>query len=237
MAAEASLGFVIVFAMTAGALSLISPCGYVLLPGYIAYLLGEERKVRSALLSGAAAVMGLLKIYILMGVLTGLAGSIVLEYLPSFTYVAAAIVITLGAAMLLNINIPAVGLSSNLATRFNLSGIFGFYVFGIGYGLGAQACTFPIFITIVLFALALGNPAAGVIIFLAYTVGVAAPLIATTILVSLAKTAVLNKIKYLSTKLHRISGVLLIIVGIYLILLGMGIIYIYGTDVIFMPGK
>ena len=232
-----SFSFALVFAATAGVFALISPCGYVLLPGYVAYLLGERTSVRRALLAGLTAVLGLLTVYIAIGALVGLTGSLIIRYLSSFGYIAAALVISLGVVMLFNINIPVVGLSSNLATRFNISGLPGFYLFGLGYGLGAQACTFPIFITIVLFALALANPLYSMLIFLSYTVGVAAPLIATTILVSLAKTAAINRLKNLAPKLHKISGILLIVVGIYLILLSMGVLYIYGTDIIFLPGR
>ncbi|MDJ0270873.1 MAG: cytochrome c biogenesis CcdA family protein [Aigarchaeota archaeon] len=232
-----SFSFALVFAATAGVFCLISPCGYVLLPGYVAYLLGERTSVRRALLAGLTAVLGLLTVYIAIGALVGLTGSLIIRYLSSFGYIAAALVISLGVVMLFNINIPVVGLSSNLATRFNISGLPGFYLFGLGYGLGAQACTFPIFITIVLFALALANPLYSMLIFLSYTAGVAAPLIATTILVSLAKTAAINKLKSLAPKLHKVSGILLIVVGIYLILLSMGVLYIYGTDIIFLPGR
>ncbi|HIQ30128.1 MAG TPA: cytochrome c biogenesis protein CcdA [Candidatus Caldiarchaeum subterraneum] len=223
------------FSATAGVLALISPCGYALLPGYVAYLLGEKTDVRNAALLGFMAVLGLLTVYTVVGILTGLAGSIIVRYIPWFPYIAAAVVITLGVLMLLNINIPFIGLSANPATRFGLSGKVGFYIFGIGYGLGAQACTLPIFLTIVIFAVTLANPLSSMLIFLAYTTGVAAPLITTTILVSLAKTTTINKFKALAPKLHKISGIFLIIVGIYLILLGMGVLYIYGTDIIFLP--
>ncbi len=45
----------IAFAFTAGLLSLFSPCGYALIPGYISYYLGSDFSVVKAVTGGWSA--------------------------------------------------------------------------------------------------------------------------------------------------------------------------------------
>jgi membrane-associated PAP2 superfamily phosphatase len=49
------------------------------------------------------------------------------------------------------------------------------------------------------------------------------------------KEYLLRKIGRRTVTLHRVSGVLLIVVGIYLVLYAMGLIYISGSEIIIRP--
>ncbi len=59
--------------------------------------------------------------------------------------------------------------------------------------------------------------AQGVLSFVAYAIGMGAPLIVTTVLLSQAKDYMIRRINMATEKLQRASGAVLVAVGLYLI--------------------
>lgn len=228
--------FLITFAFVAGFLAIFSPCGYALLPGYAAYLLGGRTGIREAVISGFSAVCGIVTVYAAVGVLTGLVGALLSTIIPWLSFIASLVVLAMGVSIYVGIRIPMVGLRTSLTTLTS-GGFYGFYLYGLSYGLAAQACTAPIFISILSVAAASGKPADAFMILISYSVGAAVPIIVTTVLVSQARKLALDRLKRLTPTLYKLSGILLIAVGIYIIMLNMGLIYIYGWDVILFPKK
>ncbi|MCW4036673.1 MAG: cytochrome C biogenesis protein, partial [Candidatus Bathyarchaeota archaeon] len=51
------------FALTAGVLTVFSPCGYALLPGYVSYYLGSRLSLMRAVYGGVACTLGLVTVF------------------------------------------------------------------------------------------------------------------------------------------------------------------------------
>jgi cytochrome c-type biogenesis protein len=208
----------ITYPFTAGIFVLLSPCGYALIPGYISYYLGSDLSVQRALKGGLISTLGLVSVYGFIGLGAQFLGSLIRPYITTFILFSAIVLFFLGFLILANVNLPYL-FSINPS---NKRGITGFFIFGVAYGLAAAGCTAPIFFSILLLAVMGEGALGGVLTFAFYAIGVGLPLIVTGILVALAKNTIIDKIRNLTPKLHKISGIVMILVGIYLI-------YIYLT--------
>ncbi|MBO3842967.1 MAG: cytochrome c biogenesis protein CcdA [Candidatus Brockarchaeota archaeon] len=200
------------FAFTAGIFSLISPCGYALLPGYISYYLGSKLPVGKAVSGGLVCTAGLMTLFSVIGMLASSLGALLAQIIPLFDLVAGTIVMFMGVSMLIKIRIPYISMPTKISKR---GGLFGLYIFGIIYGLAAAGCSTPIFLSILFYAMAKGI-INGTVMFITYAIGMGLPLIVTNVLVAEAKELMIKKIVNSTLWLQRISGILLIVVGIYL---------------------
>lgn len=203
----------IAFAFTAGLLSLFSPCGYVLLPGYISYYLGSDFSVVRAVTGGLVCTLGLMTVYSLIGVLASSLGAVVSSVITGVNLVAGLMMITMGVAALLHVNLPFIQVGASPSRR---QGLVGLYLFGLVYGVAGVGCSAPVFISVFFYALS-GGALNGVLTFLVYSLGMGLPLIVTSVLVARAKEVMIGRISRATERLQRVSGVVLIAVGLYLI--------------------
>lgn len=201
------------FAFSAGVFSLFSPCSYALLPGYVSYYLGAKFGTVKALTGGLACTLGLITVFAAIGALASSLGELVPQVIPLLDIAAGVILIAMGLGNLLNLKMPFISL--NIAPS-KKQGLRGLYTFGIVYGLAGVGCSAPIFISVLFYSMSKGL-AQGALSFVAYALGMGAPLIATTILLSQAKDYMIQRINMATEKLQRASGAILIAVGTYLI--------------------
>jgi len=204
----------LIFAFTAGMLSLLSPCGYALLPGYISYHLGSELPVRKAILGGLLSLAGLATVFSCIGFLSSIANVLLSQLIPLLELVAAVVIIFMGVSILVKIKIPSI---SMLVKAPKQKGLIGLYVFGVAYGLAGVGCSAPIFFSILAYAVAVEEFLSSIITFLVYTIGMGAPLILTSILVAEAKKLTIERIAKATPWLQKFCGVFLILVGVYLL--------------------
>jgi cytochrome c-type biogenesis protein len=222
------------FSLSAGALTVLSPCGYVMLPSLAAYFMARRAEVGNLMFTVAVIVGGILTIHAVLGVALGFIGVHLLGYSKLLQFVAAAVVIAMGALITFGSSLPpfrtTLSFSPNMLSRPHV-----YYVFGITYGLTAQACTLPVFLAVSTAALSLNNILYSTAVLLSYGGGALIPLLAALLLSYAGKEYLLRKIGRRTVTLHRVSGVLLIVVGIYLVLYAMGLIYISGSEIIIRP--
>jgi len=204
------------FILAAGASALISPCGFPMLPGYITYYMGAKTSVGKAIPNGLACTLGLVTVFSIIGLIASIFGSLLNPYIPMFELVAGAITILIGVTILAQIKLPMFVIPVKAPER---RGIIGIFLYGVLYGVATLSCSAPIFFAVLFWAIAGGGILNGVITFLVYALGMGFPLVLTTLLVSLAKKAMLKKMMKSLLWLQRISGIVLIIIGIYLIYL------------------
>jgi cytochrome c-type biogenesis protein len=203
----------LVFAFTAGVLSIFSPCGYALLPGYVSYYMGSELTFRKAIVGGSVCALGLTTVFSLIGVLASSLGVILPQIIPLLDLLAGIIMIALGFVILSQINLPL--LQMNL-TPTKRTGLIGLYLFGIVYGIAGVGCSAPIFLSVLFFAVS-GGWLNGVIALVAYSAGMGLPLIVTSVLLAEAQDVLIRRISGATEKMHKISGGVLIIVGLSLL--------------------
>ncbi len=204
----------ILFVLSAGALTLLSPCGYPLFVAYLLYYVGSKIPLRKVMSGGSVAAVGFLTVFVAIGLAPAFAGQMVLHYVPILIVVAGVIVIAFGAATLAGSKLPIRMPSIGPTTRSGLSSLF---IFGLAFGMATAACSAPIFLTIILLAMASGGLPDVLFTFLVYALGMAVPVVVSGLLAATAREAVLRKLIGMRPWLDRISGILMILVGIYLI--------------------
>lgn len=207
------------FSFLLGAQAFFSPCGFPMLPAYLAYYLprGPEAPRGLGLARGfAGGAWAALGAFAVLGVVGGLAvalGAPFKDRVADLELVGGLVVLALGAAVLVG-RAPsfAVGLTPSRSR-----GARGLVAFGALYALVAASCVAPIFLAVLIEAFAATTLVDGALLVLAYAAGLASCLVAVTILVATAQQAALARIRRALPFLERASGVVLCLVGLYLI--------------------
>lgn len=202
------------FAFMAGVLTIFSPCGYPLLPGYLARYLGSKPSIKVALAGSVLCTFGLTLVFAALGVLPSVFGALVYQYIPWMIPVSGTIVVIMGLGMIFGLEFPKLYSFSSVPQR---AGLGGFVLYGIAYGMAALGCSAPIFLSVVVFAFHSGGFLRGATIFLVYALGMGLTLTAISIVFAKAGEVVLHKFTSGLQTLRRSSGVLLVAVGLYLI--------------------
>jgi len=199
--------------LSAGFVTLLSPCGYILLPSYITYYLGGEATLRDALRGGLTVVLGIFLVYGAAGLLAALASQVLNSVVPHLTLAAGLIIAAMGALKALEIEIPFLGSQTGLGGRIKPTG---FFTFGVVYAFTASGCTFPIFFSVILYSSL--SPGLGTLVtLLTYATGVAFPVVVTSLLASKLNQVVITRIASVAPRLQKASGYVLMLAGAYLV--------------------
>lgn len=218
--------FLLLMAYTTGAVAFFSPCCVAMLPAYIGYFMG--RKVGKKKLSlmqavskgasfGIMTTMGLLTVFIIVGILMAAAGTAVRPFLgknlPWLILVVAIALIILGVLMLLEVNlsIPVPMKAPSSKTQA------GFYTFGIGYGLVALGCNFPLFLMLLTSSLKEDDFIGAFFIFLMYALGKGTLMMTLSLLLAAGKDLAVKKVMRVVPVMKKVGSLLLLIMGVYLL--------------------
>ena len=112
----------------------------------------------------------------------------------------------------LNINLPF-----KVKNAPNRKGYSGLFLYGMLYSLVSVSCVIPLFVGVMLRAINSSSIFEGILVFFAYSFGLALLLILITILVSGEKITIIKKINKMLPLIQKIGSFILIIVGIWLI--------------------
>ena len=200
-----------------GVATLLSPCGYALIPAYITYNIGDGNRVKQALIRSFITSVGVILIYTMLALMISFLREAVREFIPHLSLLSALVVISLGFIKLFEISLPTISLISRSVGLGGRTGsILPFFIFGLGYGLGASGCNLPIFLVVLFYAFlgSFGNP---VMILLTYALGVIAPLIAVGVIASITGFSMMRKLSPYTYYIHKIAGIVMVIAGVYLI--------------------
>jgi len=214
----------LVFAYGAGLLSTVNPCGFALLPAFLAFYLGEREEgggaitvahVAQGFAVGLALSVGFAGVFVVAGLLLAAGLRPVLGALP-WTAVAIGVVLTgVGAAMIAGRH---VGLT--VVTGFGHERRRGYgrvVIFGTAYAVASLSCTVAVFLAVVGQALAVSSVARLLGVFLAYGAGAATVLVALTVSAALARGAFARWMRRLLPLAGRVGGALLAASGVYLV--------------------
>ncbi len=214
------------FAFSAGMLATLNPCGWAMLPTFVAYYLGSREGDYEQRTFANRAVEGLsLGILVAGGFLTvfGIAGGIVsvglrlvVQYMPLAALITGIVLVLLGLWLLarksLPFSLPIPQLGDSRARNPKSA-----FVFGIGYAFASLSCTLPIFLAIVGASLTISGYIAGALMFSAYALGMATVLISVAVGTALLKGAVAQWFRKVLPYVYRLSAGMLILAGLYLI--------------------
>jgi cytochrome c biogenesis protein CcdA len=215
----------IFWAFSAGMLASVNPCGFALLPSYIAYFLGTEesdfqtqsrdqRFVHAAWL-GLVVTVGFVAVFSVVGFVVSLGGRALIQFVPWASGAIGIVLMLLGIALFAG---RAVHLPFALP-RFDPRGrgVTAAFLFGIAYATASLSCTLPIFLLVVGGTLALQGAGLGLTLFISYALGMGAVLVALTVSAALFKGVLTRYLRAVLPYVERVSAVFLVGAGAYLV--------------------
>lgn len=222
-------------ALTAGMVAAFNPCGFALLPAYLALFLGDQAGAKStssvmrALAVGAAVTAGFIAVFGLAGILISGFAVQVSAWTPYATVVVGPFLIGLGCWLLagreLTVRLPRWSKSTD-------QGLVGMFTYGVIYATVSLSCTIPVFLVAVVGSFRADSFAAGVAVLIAYAGGMGLILTALAVALALARDGAVARSRAVLPWLNRISGVLLIVAGSYVTWYGYVEIRILGGDLV-----
>lgn len=206
-------------AFAAGMVAAFNPCGFAMLPAYLALVIQRERggqiaAVGRALLASAAMALGFLTVFGVFGLLTVSVASTVQRYLPYGTLVVGAGLVLLGFWLLSGRELPAlaIGKGPRWAPTARLGSMFGY---GVGYALASLSCTAGPFLAVTATSLRSSSTLSTVAVYAAYALGIALVVGVLAVAVALASSAVVARMRSVLPVVNRLSGAILVPVGLY----------------------
>ena len=196
-----------------GVITFVSPCLLPMLPVYVSYFAGGgERSTRRTLTAAAGFVCGFTALFVLMGALAGTVGGFLAEYRGAVNLVSGLIVILFGLNYLgvLRLNLFRGG---GRAVKTDGMGFGSAVLFGVIFSLGWTPCVGAFLGSALMLASQQGHAAEGMLMLLAYSLGLGIPFLVSAVLIDSLKSA-FDRIKRHYGVINRICGGFLVLVGI-----------------------
>ena len=218
------------FAFGAGMIAAVNPCGFVMLPSYVAvYLLSEKdspsgmtiRLIR-ALKVTISMTLGFVIVFGVIGSLVSFGlRSVIGSLLPWFGMGIGIALIAISGLLLFGFNqfryssLPF--RLSSMFTIFQTDTIRGYFFFGVSYALVSVGCALPIFMVVVTSTFA-GQSILGILMsYINYSLGMGTIIFVVTIITALLRKSLAFSGNLLGSFLNRATVVLLLVAGIYLV--------------------
>ena len=194
-------------------ITFISPCLLPMLPIYISYFAGGGERTTKKTLKGALGfVTGFTLVFVAMGALAGTLGSFLREYQTAVNIVSGLIVIIFGLNFLgvLKLNLFQ---GSQRTVDTDDMGFFSALLFGMVFSIGWTPCVGAFLGSALMLASQQGHVVEGMLMLLAYSLGLGIPFVLSAVLIDYLKTA-FNWIKKNYRIINAVSGALLVLIGI-----------------------
>jgi cytochrome c-type biogenesis protein len=215
------------YAFVAGMVASVNPCGFVLLPAYLGYYLGDNRGAPGgrgqpgrALVVSATMTASFALLFGLAGILAGLAASALTSSLP-WIGTAVGVSLILLAGILASGRELTVSLAPRVAQRLQtatrIRGLGGYAAYGTAYGLASLGCTLPVFLGVVGTSLQLHGLADAVGQFLLFGIGMGTVLAVLTIATAWFGDGLIRRARALGRHIGWASAVLLWLAGAYVV--------------------
>ncbi|MCU0271212.1 MAG: cytochrome c biogenesis CcdA family protein [Acidimicrobiales bacterium] len=205
-------------ALAAGMAATVNPCGFALLPAYLAAFVGDDHQpgvgaVPRAFAVSAALTAGFVTVFGLFGAVISPLAVSVERYLPWATIVIGVALVGLGVWMLagrqLVLRVP------KLDRGGRDGGLVSMFLFGVSYAVASLSCTIGPFLAVTSSTFRSGSVASGVGVFVAYALGMGAVVTALTVGVALARAGLAGRLRAALPYVSRFSGGLLVLAGGY----------------------
>jgi cytochrome c-type biogenesis protein len=213
------------YALTAGMVAAVNPCGFAMLPAYLSYFLGLEgqaadrstaARLGRALVVSATVTLGFVVVFLGVGLVVNAGLQQAVDYTKYLSIVVGLALVVLGVALLLGYRLPFTTRRLDKGGRSRTAGSM--FVFGLSYAVASIGCALPIFMIVLFGGLFLGNDvASGLLGVMAYGLGMGLVLTALTVTLALAEGGLLHVLRRAMQWVDRLAGVFLILAGAYLV--------------------
>ena len=196
-----------------GIITFISPCLLPMLPIYISYFAGGgERSIGKTLKGAFGFVVGFTAVFMAMGALAGTLGSFLREYQTAVNIVSGLVVIFFGLNFLGVFKLNLFRGGGNTVAKKGM-GFWAALLFGVIFSLGWTPCVGAFLGSALMLASQQGHVVEGMLMLLAYSLGLGIPFILSAVLIDYLKSA-FDWIKRHYGVINIISGSLLVLIGI-----------------------
>jgi len=196
----------------------VNPCGFAMLPAYLAMFLGEEDQPGSAGVGRAFAVSatltaGFVAVFGLFGLAIAPLAVSIERYLPWATIVIGIALVGMGIALVMGRQLTLH--TPKLAKGGTDGGLRSMFLFGVSYAVASLSCTIGPFLAVTSTTLRSQNALSGIAMFVVYALGMGLVVTGLTVGVALAKAGLLSRLRRAMPYVNRVSGVLLLVAGAY----------------------
>ncbi|MBO5716372.1 MAG: cytochrome c biogenesis protein CcdA [Clostridia bacterium] len=194
-----------------GFITFTSPCLLPMLPIYFSYFAGNgERNGKKVIKNALGFILGFTTVFVAMGALAGVIGGFLNKYNTLINILTGLVVIFFGLSFLGIFNLKMFK-GSSFEHKKEL-GFFSSILFGVVFSIGWTPCVGAFLGSALMLAANRGSMVEGILMLIAYSIGLGIPLFISAILIDRLKGA-FNFIKKNYSIINKISGVLLIILG------------------------
>lgn len=218
------------YAFGAGMMSAVNPCGFTLLPVYLALFLGSDRdgfrerplwqRLTGALGVAAVVSLGFVLLFAAIGGLVAAGARFIVGVMPWVAVTLGAGLVLLGAWMLAGRHLSSDALL-RLGTRLSAGqgrGLRGYFLYGLTFGVCSVSCTLPVFLVVVGSAVAAGGFVAGLAQFVGYGLGMGAVVTVLTLAAAALKEGVLVRgVRRAMPYLHTATALFVAAGGLYIL--------------------
>ena len=204
------------FAFTAGIVATVNPCGFAMLPAYLSFFLGIDRRagegssragVGRALATGAVVTTGIVVVFGIVGIALSAGLSALRDYVPWAAIVIGAGLIALGVAILAGFRLTAyLPKFERGASGRDVRSLF---LFGVSYAIASVSCGLATFLVVVTASAGDDSFVGGIVSFVLYALGMGMVLTSLAVSLALARGWLLSKLRVLMRYTDTIAAVLL----------------------------
>jgi cytochrome c-type biogenesis protein len=215
------------YALLAGMIASVNPCGFVLLPTYLAYYIGDRRDAAGvrqltsrALAVSATMTASFVLLFGLAGILAASAASALTSALPWLGTVVGVSLIALGGLLASGraLDFPiAPRAAHRLRTATRNLGLGGYLAYGLAYALASLGCTLPVFLSVVGTSLQLHGLADAVWQFLLFGLGMGVIITVLTIITAWFGDGIVKRVRVIGRHIGWAAAVMLWLAGAYVI--------------------
>lgn len=212
-------------AFLTGMLATVNPCGFAMLPTYLAYFIGSgpgagRRPLLAGLRAGVTLSAGFAAVFVTAGLLAAVGLRSVASALPWAAALIGAVIVVAGLGMVFGLQLPGtkLNLPRFLKTDGTGSGLRAVFGYGVAYAVAALSCSLALLLAVVAQAVSTGSLAGLLAVFAAYALGSSVVLVLLSLGAAVARDALARHVRRLLPFVNRLGGAALILAGIYLLL-------------------
>lgn len=208
------------FALGAGLVAALNPCGFVFLPGYLGLVIagGSAGSPRPAALARAglatvAMSAGFVTVFGVFGLVISPLIASAQKYLPFATVVIGALLVLLAVWLLAGKDVTVIlpKLSGGVPTA-QLTSMYGY---GLSYAIASLSCTIGPFLAVISTTFRQGSVLTGVLAFVAYAGGMTVTVGVAALAVALAGSTATGALRRILPHIGPIAGVIVLLTGLY----------------------
>ncbi|MCT2586767.1 cytochrome c biogenesis CcdA family protein [Actinophytocola gossypii] len=196
------------FALGAGMLATVNPCGFAMLPGYLALVVGS-RGVGRALAAAGLMTLGFVAVFGVFGLIGAPLAGALQRWLPVVTIVVGAGLVVFGALLVAGreprVLVPKLKRGAPNTRLVSMVG------YGVAFAVASLSCSIGPFLAAAGVALRSG----AVLTFGAYALGMGLVVAVLAVGAALASTAAVAGLRRAMPYVTRAGGALLVVTGVY----------------------